>query len=393
MFYGNADLNGLPWEGLVKRFRDRLGYKTFDTLDEYGNAFFSFIDADKKLIPVNDEENDMLAQIGHAANKLCESICTDRMVTDAMATRNPAAVHAAYTSVFNERLSAVMTLPISHHFASPTFAGFFAKHASLILNAASVIPLRFGLQLPAASMAALIVESIQRDHARVLIKTGIVVAGFAGEDYFPGFSHFDCFGKIFGKIAFDKNPAFVIIGRKTDGGWIEPFAQSSMSKTFTLGAGPDIINVATWEAEASLRSLAANIGAAAGGVNIPGVDGMIRAELNKFKDKIAYVQSETHRKPLLRVIESLPIDEMAALAETLVSLESLKEKFSRPTESVGGPIDVAVITRSEGLVWIRRKHFFHADFNVKFIERQRQRMALLESVDAEARGVTNEQSN
>jgi hypothetical protein len=93
------------------------------------------------------------------------------------------------------------------------------------------------------------------------------------------------------------------------------------------------------------------------------------------------------------VIESLPIDEMAALAETLVSLESLKEKFSRPTESVGGPIDVAVITRSEGLVWIRRKHFFHADFNVKFIERQRQRMALLESVDAEARGVTNEQSN
>jgi hypothetical protein len=58
---------------------------------------------------------------------------------------------------------------------------------------------------------------------------------------------------------------------------------------------------------------------------------------------------------------------MAGLAETLISLQSLKEKLTKPSETVGGPIDVAVITRNEGLVWIKRKHFFDPKLNSRYI--------------------------
>ena len=40
---------------------------------------------------------------------------------------------------------------------------------------------------------------------------------------------------------------------------------------------------------------------------------------------------------------------MAEFAETLINLQSLKEKVTKPSQTVGGPIDVAVITKSEGL--------------------------------------------
>ena len=61
---------------------------------------------------------------------------------------------------------------------------------------------------------------------------------------------------------------------------------------------------------------------------------------------------------------------MADLAETLIMLESLKEKVTKPTESVGGPIDVAVITKSEGFIWIKRKHYFDPQLNPRYFQRR-----------------------
>ncbi len=72
----------------------------------------------------------------------------------------------------------------------------------------------------------------------------------------------------------------------------------------------------------------------------------------------------------MRIIGSLPVDEMAELAETLIMLESLKEKVTRPTESVGGPIDVCVISKSDGFVWNKRKHYFEHGLNPHYFFRQ-----------------------
>lgn len=64
---------------------------------------------------------------------------------------------------------------------------------------------------------------------------------------------------------------------------------------------------------------------------------------------------------------SLPKDELANLAESLVSLTSLQRRVSREIETVGGAIDVAVISKGDGFVWIKRKHYFSADRNLRFV--------------------------
>lgn len=74
--------------------------------------------------------------------------------------------------------------------------------------------------------------------------------------------------------------------------------------------------------------------------------------------------------PLRRVVGVLPLDEMSTLAETLINLQSLKEKVTKPSETVGGPVDVAAITRAEGLVWVKRKHYFNPEINSRYFERR-----------------------
>ncbi|MEY9885630.1 hypothetical protein ABIA43_007164 [Bradyrhizobium sp. USDA 328] len=60
---------------------------------------------------------------------------------------------------------------------------------------------------------------------------------------------------------------------------------------------------------------------------------------------------------------------MAILAENIVSLTALKQKFSLETETVGGPIDVAFISKNDGFIWIKRKHYFQADLNPFFFKK------------------------
>lgn len=43
------------------------------------------------------------------------------------------------------------------------------------------------------------------------------------------------------------------------------------------------------------------------------------------------------------------------MAEALLSITSLKRKMSISLETVGGPIDVAVITKGDGFIWVKRK--------------------------------------
>lgn len=70
--------------------------------------------------------------------------------------------------------------------------------------------------------------------------------------------------------------------------------------------------------------------------------------------------------PVLGVVGILPKDELAAMAESLVNITSFKRKVSMESETVGGPIDVALISKGDGFVWVKRKHYFKAELNPQF---------------------------
>jgi len=57
------------------------------------------------------------------------------------------------------------------------------------------------------------------------------------------------------------------------------------------------------------------------------------------------------------------------MAESLVNLTKFKRRVSKEQETVGGPIDVAVITKGDGFVWIKRKHYFQPELNPRVLAR------------------------
>lgn len=71
--------------------------------------------------------------------------------------------------------------------------------------------------------------------------------------------------------------------------------------------------------------------------------------------------------PILAAMSVLPKDELALMAESLVNLTSFKRRITFDAETVGGPIDVAVISKGDGFIWIKRKHYFEAEKNPHFL--------------------------
>lgn len=83
-------------------------------------------------------------------------------------------------------------------------------------------------------------------------------------------------------------------------------------------------------------------------------------------------QQNEYINPILGMVSMLPKDDLAFMAEALVNITSFKRKITIDAETVGGPIDVAIISKNDGFVWIRRKHYFNPDLNHNYFNRKRE---------------------
>ena len=52
----------------------------------------------------------------------------------------------------------------------------------------------------------------------------------------------------------------------------------------------------------------------------------------------------------------------------MINITSLRRKVAIDNNigTVGGPIDVGMITKSDGFIWIKRKHYFDRSYNPQY---------------------------
>jgi hypothetical protein len=63
------------------------------------------------------------------------------------------------------------------------------------------------------------------------------------------------------------------------------------------------------------------------------------------------------------VLAAMPIQDAIELASFMVETTIRFVRFNLRAETVGGPVEIAVITKHEGFKWVRRKLFFTGDLN------------------------------
>lgn len=74
-----------------------------------------------------------------------------------------------------------------------------------------------------------------------------------------------------------------------------------------------------------------------------------------LENEVINVGREQRLRPFQKAVQMSPVRDLAEFASTLVGVQSARAAFSQDNPTVGGPIDVATITRHEGFTWIRHK--------------------------------------
>lgn len=82
----------------------------------------------------------------------------------------------------------------------------------------------------------------------------------------------------------------------------------------------------------------------------------VEAFEESFNNALDREVQENYTASLISAVAGLPRHELAGLAEALVSITVFVAKMSAgKRETVGGPIDVALISKGDGFVWVKRK--------------------------------------
>jgi hypothetical protein len=90
------------------------------------------------------------------------------------------------------------------------------------------------------------------------------------------------------------------------------------------------------------------------------------AQFKEYAEKLREHRYEKYTKPIKQAISSLSLSDLGMVAETFVSASQILKRVRPEVESIGGPVDVAVISKGDGFVWTKRKLYFEERLNPAF---------------------------
>ncbi|CAH2773586.1 MAG: hypothetical protein CBARDMAM_0288 [uncultured Caballeronia sp.] len=193
------------------------------------------------------------------------------------------------------------------------------------------------------------VRSFTRDADAYDSKIGIVFCGYGSAQIFPSLFEVSV-AEFIGDNIVSKVGSQTRISRGLES-QIFQFATTSMVDVFTQGYGFEIWIAVQRAFREKSRHLVTSILTEIGAENVvPDLEQHLERAEAEFRGQWTDQLYNSNFVNLRRSIGTLPVDEIVHLAETLVVLESLKEKVTSASQSVGGLVDVAIITRYEGLV-------------------------------------------
>ena len=154
---------------------------------------------------------------------------------------------------------------------------------------------------------------------------------------------------------------------------ILPFAQRDVIDTVLNGVDPNLKQAYLQMFNQSIRKYNVEIATALRQAGASQVADLVEnADLamlvRDFNHTISQYENERYSIPTKQTTALLSKEDLAEMAESLIYLTFLKRRFMSQEESVGGPVDVAVISKGEGFIWIKRKFYFDPNLNPHFFK-------------------------
>lgn len=206
-------------------------------------------------------------------------------------------------------------------------------------------------------------------------RTGIIVAGYGKNERFPTLVAYEIDGFFEGRLKYTEFDS-IDIDRGGPRARVIPFAQKEMVERFLYGIDEANRRKITQFCKTTIPTIRDSIIEKLDFKDEDEKNGLLKmveaaeeAFVNGLNDTAFEEIRSQSRSEIEDMVEFMPKPELAKMAEALVNLTSIKRRVSRGMETVGGAIDVALISRSDGFVWIKRKHYFPAELNPRYHER------------------------
>lgn len=369
---GNLDFLGMPWEDIFKIYRRHIKDTSKPLLSDYVKDFFNFIASEIMPSLCDRQKNDLSLVINSFWNEVWNLSQDDIKKAGNIPSDNT--LYSTLLSKLDYFINLYATKEKCNGLKDYTLDQFVAYAEEIIDTTlkdclgSSNCPQGFREKFISA-LFAIISSNI---HV-YLITTEIIIWGYGEDELFPSYESFVV------SLAFDNNLKYTCKSHyavsNDNIACVEPFAQTDVANTVVRGIDADLRAQFYTTYKSSLNTFKNEIISKLQEANAPMelVDIFHTLDIDAYTN--VYIQSmneyiqTNYIDKLVNTIAYLSKEDLADMAESLVRMTYLKRRITSEEESVGGPVDVAVITKGDGFIWLKRKHYFPPELNHHYFER------------------------
>ncbi|SFQ56282.1 hypothetical protein [Parafilimonas terrae] len=376
MVYNSATFMMTPWETIIKVYRKQLKDKFFSTLKEYQNDFIDFLRS-KSFFTNTDEEKLLLFNfIQTVINTVRnEVINQNKILHDNPTDDNKNQLLQLIENRTDEYINQFTASPnFCDDFADypfDEFEAFIADFFSIVIET-SYTNLGYTISNELENKLKHLAHVFLKTKESLTNYTGLIFTGFGEDEIYPSLIPVDISFSIGNRLRYyiEENRAATI--STANNGAICPFAQTDVIDTILRGIDPSLDNIYLNNFNSLFNRYNQEILNLIGGTNpiltaqIQALD--IQTVVNEYSKMNEQIKRENYISPLMNAVSSLAKEDLAEMAESLIYLTYLKRRITFAEESVGGPVDVAIISKGDGFIWIKRKHYFDPKLNQHFFD-------------------------
>lgn len=348
---GNTQLLDVPYVVLVGEWFRTLPATRMGRVQDYSDLFTSWISDQHKLF-TQKSQDDHLAWMLRDYFLAIKTDLSERWKQEDVADKDSASLSAEGTiqEVLSERLRRLRQQPSIPGWESFDKGAYIASRMSVLDKARDWV-FDGTPRTPAGdAMLTEVAAELLRVQEPWNTDAELVFAGFGEDELFPAQQSITFQGILDNRLRTVADD-YVSVG--SDGPFISPFAQTEAVDTFLRAYHRSYLGVAHRSLDSALNDLRSRMNP--GEISDADLDEVTAAGHRSIDDDWERVCREEFVGPMIDTVGGLPPAEIARLAEALVGLQVLRQLTQAETETVGGPIDVALITREQGFRWLRHK--------------------------------------
>lgn len=369
-FYNNMNLVNCPWEVVTKEYRHHLGANGFDTLREYVADFFNFLKAKNYFCSEKDQKEFLSWQFNGYIKGLLDKMDKTNLKA------------AFEDKVRNDEANIYHKLPTMACYNGMTVDDFKRITADELDSCLAFVKANYGIDFDLNVLALHLYSYFIKDQLLANV-TGIVFCGYGDKEIYPSIYNYETYVVIDHQLSIYPHdersceigkPALVNpANTKPTTAVIETYAQADVMDTIIHGVAPSVRDIYMRNLAVPLEGVLKDISKKVGDPGVTKtVDDFIKKDLktyvNDYLKECTIAAQNEYAQPFLNSITSLEKEDLADFAESMIKLTSIKRKVSPSLATVDGPIDVMVVSKAEGVIWIKRKHYFTSDLNHSFFD-------------------------